>query len=529
MTQALPRATGDRSEFPPPTLRLGKVGRGMIPTVLAPVVAAGLVAGIQRLGLGDFRRVLLLAVFGTAGLLGFFILANWRIGVVVFVVWIVFEDLLRKSLGNELLLYAVKDVIVLLTYGGYWLKRMVTKSDGFRNPLKVPLLLWFGWAVSQMLSGSTGTVAVPLVGLRMSFFYVPMLYLGYEFVRTEKDLRTFLVLALTVAAGVAALGIAQSIIGLQFLNPSDPSPFLRLYETRTSPVSGLYVPRVTAVFVDPGRFSQYLFVALFVGLGTLGCLRSLRTPVGVVLRRWSLLCWLVVIGGLFVSGQRAVIVWMVVAPLALLLLHLRGRGWVRGGATRWMRFVVAAIIGLVAFSAIFPLRFEAASRLYRETLNPAASRDVFSRQAGYWDDVVRSFSLFGHGTGTASLGLQYVAAHSPGAAIEESVEGGYAGVLWEWGVVGLALWLWWSLSLVRCLWRASMKVAGTPYHLFSIGMLLYAFFLLFPWFFLGFQIYQQYVAQAFLWLFAGMALKLPVLADQERKRNEPSSAGAFAT
>jgi O-antigen ligase len=126
---------------------------------------------------------------------------------------------------------------------------------------------------------------------------------------------------------------------------------------------------------------------------------------------------------------------------------------------------------------------------------------------------VEAFNLLGHGTGSASLGLQYISLLDPRAKIPPpAVEGGYAAVLWEWGVVGLVVWLWWTIRLLQKLWVATTKVAGSPYHMYGFSALLYTFFILFAWFFLGLQPYQNYITQAYLWFLAGLAFKLPQLA-----------------
>ncbi|HXQ27350.1 MAG TPA: hypothetical protein VN822_13150, partial [Candidatus Acidoferrales bacterium] len=44
------------------------------------------------------------------------ILRNWRTGFYIFLVWLLFEDLVRKFMGNGTAFFFGKDVLVLLVY-----------------------------------------------------------------------------------------------------------------------------------------------------------------------------------------------------------------------------------------------------------------------------------------------------------------------------------------------------------------------------------------------------------------------------
>src|SRR5258708_10109044 len=55
-----------------------------------------------------------LVVLGTVALLA--ILKNWRRGVYCFVAWIAVEDLIRKYLGNNMIVYFAKDFLALPAY-----------------------------------------------------------------------------------------------------------------------------------------------------------------------------------------------------------------------------------------------------------------------------------------------------------------------------------------------------------------------------------------------------------------------------
>ncbi|MFY9937234.1 MAG: hypothetical protein WAK33_10195, partial [Silvibacterium sp.] len=57
------------------------------------------------------------AAFGFAAIwVGLTILKNWRLGTYMFLVWLIFEDLVRKYLGNNMAIYFGKDVLVGLVF-----------------------------------------------------------------------------------------------------------------------------------------------------------------------------------------------------------------------------------------------------------------------------------------------------------------------------------------------------------------------------------------------------------------------------
>src|SRR5579871_3438753 len=48
------------------------------------------------------------------------ILNDWRSGVLLFLIWLLFEDLARKYLGNSMVVYFAKDFIVGVVYLSFY-------------------------------------------------------------------------------------------------------------------------------------------------------------------------------------------------------------------------------------------------------------------------------------------------------------------------------------------------------------------------------------------------------------------------
>src|SRR5215469_4553116 len=96
--------------------------------------------------LGDINSLLYLGLFIGAAIGVVTVLNNWRKGVYLFIAWILFEDLVRKYLGNNMAIYFAKDALVLLLYLSFFRARRVSPAEKFRPPFLVLLLcfIFFG-------------------------------------------------------------------------------------------------------------------------------------------------------------------------------------------------------------------------------------------------------------------------------------------------------------------------------------------------------------------------------------------------
>src|SRR6266481_5803402 len=176
-----------------------------------------------------------LVVLGLAALVA--ILKDWRKGVYCFVAWIAVEDLIRKYLGNNMIVYFAKDFFALALYLSFFIARRSTLTKLYRPPFLITLLLFF--------------------------FYAPLVLVGHALVDSQKELRRFFFFNSVLILVVAAFGIAQSILGHTFLNPEVIQEDIRSLSTlyRASPITGLVAYRPTSFFVSAGRFQNFLLVS----------------------------------------------------------------------------------------------------------------------------------------------------------------------------------------------------------------------------------------------------------------------------
>jgi hypothetical protein len=448
------------------------------------------------------------------------LLHNWRAAAFVFLGWLLVEDLFRKLAGNDLAIYFVKDVLyaVLLvamaadrTFRGAW--RSATGG------VRWWLYALIAWAVVMSVPTGLQDWRLPLIGLRLDFLYVPLVVLGYQMARSAGGLQRWLVTLAILGGAASAVGIVQAVVGPSFLAPGEPTPGLgHLVLIRGLPQSGA-VYRPTGTFVDPGRFDSMALMALAVGLAAALATKGRR-------RRWATVASLCAAGGVWVSGGRAGFL----AGLALVTIAGVGTAPAEGRPVlgKATRVAVIAVASLVVLATFQPILFHSRLLWYQATLDPWSQENEWaSRWNAYSADTLRGVvlgGLIGQGTGQESLGKQYLYGGSDRSPVGlYQIEGGYAAVGVEWGVMGLILWIGWSLAWARRQWRAMRLSRGSPQATAGLVLFSWVLFFLFFNFFGGLQGFQNYVANAYFWLLSGVTFALPEAA---RQRQEPSRAAA---
>jgi len=499
--------------------------------LLVAVLGGAVVAGAIRFPLGSELpvgvSVLTLCFLGTLPLL----LGQWRLTALLLLVWLILEDLFRKFAGNDIRVYFVKDLIFVALIAGVLAAREV-RGVWKRAAGKERLLLYamVAWAVVLSIPTGMRDWRLPLIGLRLNFMYIPLVAVGFLLASDMTGFRTWL-RRMSVVAGIAsAVGVAQAALGPQFLSPDRATPGLtNLVLIRGTAESGA-IYRPTGTFVDPGRFVSIAFVGLAVALAAALANRDDRGGGRRKIHGLVVLSSLACGAGVWVSGGRAallgalfVLAFVVVSPF------FGERRFATVGRTSGRAFVLVISI-VVAVAAISPILISSRSDWYRQTLDLRSSDNEWSsRFDSYWTDTVRGVTLgglFGQGTGQESLGRQYIFGGDQRLAAGIQVEGGYASVAVEWGGVGLALWLLWTVTWSRRLWMSVKSAKGTPLSAPGLVLIGWIVFFLFIGFFSGLQNYQNYIANAFFWLLSGMVFALPkiVVAQESHVASELTHA-----
>ena len=471
---------------------------------------------------GDLNQVAFAFAAATAAGVGLAVLRNWRSGTHFFLIWLIFEDLIRKYLGNNMALYFAKDVLAGLIYVSLYLAGRKHPEKWPRPPFLLAFGIFFWFAVLQVFNPNSPSLFYGLLGLKVYFFYVPLMFVGYALVSADEHLERFLVLFSLLASAVAGLGITQSVVGTNFLSPATLSPDIRELGNleKYTPISHELFNLPPSVFVSAGRYSQFLFLCFVLGLGSVGysVLKGGRR------RRVLFLSLGTVAVGVLLCGSRGSLVLSFASTAVMSAAFLWGAPKDKRALYRKLtakairRSVVAAVMFVATAVLIFPKQTATRWEFYSETLSPSSSAYQLSQRM--WDyplaQLEAAFSehhwVMGNGTGTASLGAGYVVEllQKPRAGVD--VESGYGGLDVELGIVGLAFWLMWTSLLVIGCWHIVRRLRQS--HVFPIGFAVfwYALILLFPETFGSLNSYQDYAANAFLWLLIGVLYRLPELA-----------------
>jgi hypothetical protein len=479
------------------------------------VILAGYKAA-QYVLANDLTTLELIAVVFAGGAVVVAILNDWQRGLYVLIAWIFFEDFVRKYLGNNMMIYFGKDILVLVIYLSYFRSRRGKRQEKFRVPFRMALLLFVWFGVLQVFNPSSTSIFYGILGMKVDFIYIPLIYIGYALLQTEEKLHRFFSYLCILFLIVSGLGLAQSIIGPSFLNPARLQDDIRdlslLY--RTSPISGLTAYRPTSVFVSASRFGDFLIMAWLVSLGFSGYL-LMRSRRG---RTLAFITLGVVAAASLMTASRGVFMWNSGIGLVVAAGFLWGAPWRQREALRIMRAIQRTALmvaaGVVLLLTIFPKELGSRLAVYSETLLPSSptSELVHRTQTYPWQQLNYAFLYpdwpWGYGLGTCTLGAQYVIRIMHAQPMNIGVESGYGNLLLELGIVGLLLWIFLGVSIAVSAIKIVKELKGTPWFPMGFTICFYAIVLWFPMMFTGVSAYQDFVLNAALWLMLGVLFRL---------------------
>lgn len=444
------------------------------------------------------------------------ILNSWQNGVYFFLGWLLFEDFARKFLGNNMAIYFAKDFLLLVVYISFLAAFRRKEVQIFRPPFLVPVLIFVWFGIMQIFNPASTSIWYGLMGVKIFFYYIPLVVIGYALLNNEVQLRRFFTINLALAVVIISLGIAQSVLGPSFLNPAHQAEDLRelsgLYRVS---LSGASAYRPTSVFVSAGRYADFILVAWLLVLGFSGYL-LLRQKQG---RNFAFLTVAVAAAGAFLTASRGTFMWAAINAVATSVAFVWGAPWRQGEALRVFRGIQRAILGvalgMVLVFIAFPDEILSRVTIYQEALAPGSSTNELTHRG--WTYPVENFLgafnyerwPYGYGIGTAALGGQYVARFFNAKPPVVGVESGFGTIIVEMGIVGLVLWIVMSVAILLTAWKVVKKLKGTPWFPLGFVIFWYAFVLLFPATFAGIQPYEDFLLNAYLWLLLGVLFRLP--------------------
>ncbi len=465
----------------------------------------------------DLRGMELMAVGIVVTVAVVYILNNWRAGAFVFFGWIFFEDLARKYLGNNMLVYFAKDVLAAVVFLSFSVALRRKQVQIAKPPFLVPLLLMMWFCFMQIFNPASTSIFYGLMGFKMYFYYVPFFFIFWALIETEKDLRRFFPFFMSLTLVVAALGIAQSILGHTFLNPTVIQEDIRdlSMNYRVSPLTGAVVYRPTSVFVSTGRFTFMLVPAWMFAYGY-GMYLMLRAKEGRLLTSVTLAALTVAVA---LCSSRGAVMWIIINFIVCTAAFLWGCPWGKGQIVRILRTVqrtaALAVAGLALAFFFYKDALMGRVALYWETMAPGSSaNELADRTSSY---PISNFLLafnssqwpYGYGIGTGSLGVQYVARILHARPMAISVESGFGTLVVELGIVGLILWIVMAFAIIAAAWRITRQMRNTIFFPIAFVIFWFATVSLLINLYGGFQTYEDFLLNSLLWASLGILFRLP--------------------
>jgi len=449
----------------------------------------------------------------------FFTVKDWRSGLWLLCAWLLFEDIVRKFMGNNMIVYFGKDAIAGVVYLAFYAARRSGKIPIFRPPFWIPLVFFFWWTLLEVFNPNSPSLWYGVLGMKLFFYYVPLFFVGYAVFRNEADLQRFLQFNLFLAGVIALLGIIQAIIGPTFLNPANLAADIRDLSSlvRFDPVSHQIFFRPTSVFVSDGRYAYYMLMAWLLGAGSAAYWFVRQLP-----GKWYVLLIMGVISvALVLGGARASLLFASTSVIVLAGAFVWGLPGAHVWGARAKKAFAATLIvvgvAIVGSTVLYPEDVASRWGFYLTTLSPYSNSYELGQRAwtGPIGEIVKAFYypnwLLGYGTGTCSLGVQYVTRILNVPRLYIGVESGYGALILETGVIGLLLWLLWTSVLVLSAWRVVKRLRRTA--LFPIGLVIamFAFVVFFALTAMSNSGYENFVINAYVWLLLGILFRLPDL------------------
>ena len=125
-------------------------------------------------------------------------------------------------------IYFAKDLLVGLVYLSLLVDIRSGRVKGVPSTIStIPHCASFGCGILEVFNPNSPHILYGLMGIKIYFYYIPLMFVGYALIRDDEDLRKFLVINGVLAGVIGAIGIIQAIVGHSFLNPATLAPELR--------------------------------------------------------------------------------------------------------------------------------------------------------------------------------------------------------------------------------------------------------------------------------------------------------------
>lgn len=398
-------------------------------------IAAGFGAGINR------QNPATGAILGAAGAVlvssAVIALLDWRRGLFLLLLLALAEDSVRKALpGMPAWVPVMKDLVAAGAYLSYFFGPRAGRlplAPDVKVKVVVPVALWLGFVVLQMLNPRVPHWLVAVSGLRTWSVYVPLALLVYASIRDGEVTALWLRRITYLALPFLALCLLQNEYRDLLPNFLTDRAFFGERWLESGEVLGYN----ESFFATPTLYALICLLqfCLVVGLIKLG-----QRPLHSMLL-W--VCGYCAVCGAYLSGIRtglSLIICGVIAmfPLAFARFYLEYRGPLLAPEVRRRGGLLAGgVLGLVIGAILVGTMGASRTTAFWTALSPEVVRERVDYAVSA--PLAVNTGLLGRGTGTAGASgrvMSLVGKPSPGA---EWVEWGGALVRYSFGDIGLVV------------------------------------------------------------------------------------------
>jgi hypothetical protein len=359
------------------------------------------------------------------------------------------EGLVINILYPNTLPFIFKDFAIVAAY-----LALMTDQRGGSGSLSKLTPAFFGFALITLLFLFMPSPVSPLgmlVAVKQRLLYIPLMYVGYHYLREDRDYFGLVRLMAITSIPVSLFGIY-----LYFVGPVGLTSIGAKYSAIIGSGAGSHGQqfwRVPSTFTSPGQFGIFLLAngAVFVGV-------LFGKSANKKLRTLTIVALVVLMAALLVSGSRTPLLLLLM--IAALILIMTGR---LGG------------IGIAAAGAyaVFAVAFSYFGGGVEDRVGSIASWEHVERfRDTYFGQLFLKFlqqSPMGFGLGRATLGARHFNQWQNVMLVES-----YFGIIAaEMGVLGLGIFGWLIAAVVSLLWKMRRVMSSSPFEVNWLSIALF--------------------------------------------------------
>lgn len=409
--------------------------------------------------------------------------ASWRAGTWILLVFLPFAGLPVFAITSSFSL-VLKDLIIVLPLYFAFAAWVIVRGRRSRVGLHAfyPPVIFLSILVVAYIARSPN-VLVGVIGAKVWLEYIPLLFVGYAFVREVADLERVLKATALLAIVPTALGLAEFALAER---QGGFGPLAWIYHARpdlltSSVYFGQSIPRIPSTFTTAAGFYNFELVALACALA-------------IALRRrgggWWVLVGLISLAALGSGVRRAYLT----VPFVLITSALVARDR-RIRALPRTALVLGSIVAVAAVATNVVGILMALPRGLRETYTASVNNELLP---------ALRHGLIGSGTGSDTE----AAIHHGGLGnlTFDWKEGWYSKASLELGTIGLAVALWLIATLIA---RGHRTVVSLSAPTRALAAPLWALLVVTALMLVKASEIDWDPLNAYFWLFGGMLLSLP--------------------